>query len=181
MKSLYKDYTEARTHSNVLTYTGSLNGEMIASLLQLLDSKLRQEQVARRPHKNIINILIECLQNIFYHTEKDKSGKKDGKECIFIFGRNEDHYFIKAGNYILNDQVEALKARLDKIKPMNPSELHSYYLEVLDKGELSAKGGAGLGMIRIFRESNQSVSYDFTKVDDQFSYFSMEVTVNHDK
>ena len=42
---------------------------------------------------------------------------------------------------------------------------------------MSAKGGGGLGMIDIARKSGKKLDYKFDPVDDQFSFFSLNIKV----
>ena len=60
-------------------------------------------------------------------------------------------------------------------------QLKSYYKEVLNNGEMSAKGGGGLGMIDIARKSGRKLEYRFDPIDDSFSFFSLHVKVAQNK
>lgn len=178
LKDLYSEYLAMKDRNSILSYSGSLNGELIASLLQLVENKLKEEGISRKPKRNLINILIECLQNIFYHSERIEDERSEKGHCLFVLGKEADAYFIRAGNYIQNNKVPSLQGKLQKIEPMSSTELHSYYLEVLDRGEISPKGGAGLGVIKIYREANQNVEYDFEEIDKDYTFFSMQVVVD---
>ena len=43
---------------------------------------------------------------------------------------------------------------------------------------MSLKGGGGLGMIDIARKTGQKLEYDFLKVDDKFSFFTLNIKVS---
>jgi len=52
------------------------------------------------------------------------------------------------------------------------------YLEVLDKGAMSDKGGAGLGILRVMKDSGCQIEYDFQEVDKKRTFYCMEIVIN---
>jgi len=61
---------------------------------------------------------------------------------------------------------------------MTREELKTYYLEALGSSELSAKGGAGLGMIEMARKSGNRIEYSFDPVNERMSFFSLVVKID---
>jgi hypothetical protein len=49
---------------------------------------------------------------------------------------------------------------------------------MLDKGELSAKGPAGLGFPDMIRKAGQKLSYSFRPINDIYSIFSFSVNIS---
>ena len=166
-----------KTHHLIFGYRGNLTNELITSILQLADSKLKELKAPFKKKKAIINILIECLQNILYHSEASQDTDFQGHQCIFLLGKTDEKFFIQIGNYIHNKVKPELKSKLDYMNTLQNDEIHNLYLEVLDKGQISEKGGAGLGILRILKDSGEQVSYEFFPVDDSNSFFCMEINV----
>ena len=113
----------------------------------------------------------------------DESGSDDSPEdqrsAIFMVCRNsENRYSIVTGNHILNTNVESLKGKIDKVNAMTGEELKTYYREALGNSVLSAKGGAGLGMIEMARKSGNRIEYRFDPVNDRLSFFSLIVKID---
>jgi hypothetical protein len=62
---------------------------------------------------------------------------------------------------------------------MDAEQIQQMYLDVLDLGALSDKGGAGLGFLRIIRDSGNKIAYSFESADDnQQMFYSMEILVS---
>ena len=74
--------------------------------------------------------------------------------------------------------VEKLDQRLKKINSLDKEDLRDYYREVLGNGSVSNKGTAGLGMIDIARKSGNKLEYEFLDIDEEFSFFSLNVKIN---
>jgi hypothetical protein len=177
MASVFNQYQMMRTHHLIFGYRGTLTNDLITSLLQLSDSKLKEMQTPFRKKKSIINILIECLQNILYHSDSFQEGLFQGHHCLFLLGRRESEYFIQIGNFIDNKQIPGLQERLDYLNTLDQKEIHRKYLEVLDTGTISDKGGAGLGILRVMKDSGSKIYYDFQPVDPERSFYCMEIVI----
>jgi hypothetical protein len=157
-----------------MAYRGVLSGEIISCLLQLADSHIKQLGPVPRRRKNVINILIECLQNIYYHgtnrTHFDASRDNAHLECYVSLSQAGEDIVITTRNIIGEQQKEKLSASIDALNELSPEALYHHYLEVLDKGMLSPEGGAGLGLIRIIRESGSRIEAEFIPENDRWAF-----------
>lgn len=84
---------------------------------------------------------------------------------------------MNSGNTILNEDIANLKEKLDKIISMNKDEINSYFREVSRSKINMNSGRAGLGLIQIARKSEGNIEYEFKKIDDSYSYYTLTVTV----
>jgi Family of unknown function (DUF6272) len=158
-------------------FSGVLNGELISSLLQLVDSYLRQGQAIGKRKKNTINVLIECLQNIYYHNGSILLEDSTLSGCYLAVHRVEQDIVIKSCNLILESQIDIIKGHIEKLNGMSAKEIHNHYLEVLDKGLLSPVGGAGLGLIRMLRESGSPLAFGFSKAQNNIWFFNLSIRI----
>jgi len=51
------------------------------------------------------------------------------------------------------------------------------YKDSLSNAEISEKGGAGLGLILMSKTTRQKIIFDFEKINHNFSYFAMQLTL----
>jgi len=114
--------------------------------------------------------MVECLQNITKHQDKIKNiiGDEAG---ILVLQKQNERYYITTGNVIENENISNLDSLLEKVNSLEPKELKEYYQKMLVNGEISEKGGAGLGLIAMARKTGNKLLYDFHEVNDKFSYF----------
>jgi hypothetical protein len=66
---------------------------------------------------------------------------------------------------------------MDEINALSPEEVKEQYKKILSNGQMSDKGGGGLGMIDIARRTGKPLLYDFVPVNDNFSFFSLNVVI----
>ena len=95
-----------------------------------------------------------------------------------MIGKEDTDYYVITGNYILNEKVNAVKEKLERVNRCDKEELKKLYQEILSNEGMSDKGTAGLGMIDIARKSGQKLGYDFHYVDENYSFFSLEAKIS---
>ncbi len=162
----------------MLSFKGSVTSELLTSVLQIMETKMDRMNEPSKMKKKVYNILVEALQNLYHHLDKQPEDAARGfNTVIFMVGKDEDSYSIFTGNYIKNENADKLKEKLDKINSLDSDGLKEYYKEVLNNGMMSDKGGGGLGMIDIARKSGQKLDYDFQKIDDDHSFYSLNIKI----
>jgi len=181
MISVYELYKQTKADEIILSFRGSVTEDFMASVFLIMESKLEGDPPQQRLRKKVNNILVECLQNVYHHMDEFGSEERpdDQRSAIFLVCRDSDNrYSIITGNHILNTNVDGLKNKIDKVNAMTGEELKEYYREALGNSELSAKGGAGLGMIEMARKSGNRIEYRFDPVNDRLSFFSLIVKID---
>jgi len=158
----------------LVSHVGELDQDKVNSISSLVETQMENFGVSKSAVKKIFNIVIETLQNICLHGEKDNNGYQ---MTYFIIGRINNEFNIHSGNIITNLQAEKLNRRLNAIRSLNDSDLKKQYMDVLSNGELSAKGGAGLGFLTIALKSNNNMDFEFQVLNKEYSLFSLHSKV----
>ncbi|HYG37468.1 MAG TPA: SiaB family protein kinase [Cytophagales bacterium] len=178
MIDIYEYYQNMQSKNIVLAYKGNVSEEMFNSLLQTAESKLGKIELRSRLRKKVFNILVEILQNIYHHYDANEGENQELTSILFLLNKNETEYQIITGNHIHHSKVAELKAKIDSINSLSEEELKSVYRQTLYKGGVSNKGGAGLGIIDIARRSGEKINYNFKKINENYSFFSLEVKIS---
>ena len=178
MRHIYEHYQRMHHDNIILAYKGSVSEALFDSILQLAESKLEKIELQIKLKKKVFNILVEILQNVYHHFEEKKEGLNEEKSIIFLLYKEDFGYRIISGNHVFNSEVKNLKEKIDLINNMTNDQLKSVYREKLLHGQISKKGGAGLGMLDIVRKSGEKIDYNFQKIDDQYAFFSLEIKIS---
>lgn len=167
MENIHDFYNKMEQGNIMLSFKGEVTSDLLTSILQIMESKMETLEEPPKIKKKVYNILVECLQNLYHHIDEDDvKTPVNEKSALFMIRKENDEYSIMTGNYIAIENVDLMKGRLDRINAMDRDELKVYYKEVLNNGEMSAKGGGGLGMIDIARKSGKKLEYNFDPVDE---------------
>jgi hypothetical protein len=160
----------------LLAYDGVLNIDTISRLETEVESKVTSMAIAKGPLKKIFFISVEALQNMLIHGGKDDHGHQHN---YFILSKNHTKVEIITANLVSNTIIPKLTADVERLNSFqDPAELKSYYMEHLEKNEISDKGGAGLGFITIAMKSGNKLGYEFNKINDDISLFFLKSTVS---
>lgn len=166
----------------LLSFKGEITSDLLTSILQIMENKMDNMQEEPKMKKKVYNVLVECLQNLYHHldeiSEVDLESEKI-RSAIFTIGKIDNKYSIITGNYILNENINGLKNRLDEVNSLSKEELKEYYKKVLNNGEMSLKGGGGLGMIDIARKTGEKLEYNFLEIDNKVSFFTLNIKVSN--
>jgi len=177
MIDIYDFYERMEEHNVMLSFKGEITSELLSSILQIMESKLDIIEEVPKVKKKVFNVLVECLQNLYHHNDETRRLIGDHSTAIFMIANHSGFYNILTGNYILSQNVSKLKDLIDKVNQLNREELKAYYKEILNNGEMSSKGGGGLGMIDIARKSGQKLEYSFMSLKGDMSFFTLKVKV----
>ncbi|MDN4164152.1 SiaB family protein kinase [Cytophagales bacterium LB-30] len=179
MLDIHDYYHKMQNKDIVLAYKGNVSGDLFNCILQLAENKLDKIELSPKLKKKVFNILVEILQNIYHHFDEIQVDSEEYQTILFMLTREgEGGYNIVTGNHVAADKVAGLKKRIDDINAMSTEELKSVYRERLNNGDVSEKGGAGLGIIDIVRKSGDKLVYDFKSVNTNYSFFSLQVRVS---
>ena len=179
MGNAYNIYEKMEQGNILLSFKGEITSDLLTSILQIMELRMDVLKESTKIKKKFYNILVESLQNLYHHLEKDGDDENFRKKsALLMIKKQEEEYSILTGNFIKNENVDLMKGRLDKVNGMNKEELKAYYREILNNGEMSDKGGGGLGMIDIARKSGKKLDYSFKDIDDNYSFFSLTIKVS---
>lgn len=161
----------------VLAFKGDIDATLLDAVYSMMDRHLEEKNYSPDKKKKFFHILIECLQNVFHHqtTFPKESASMTG---FVIKSDGKDLYTIITGNYLLNSEIENLTKKINEVNSLSPEALRSHYQKTLAGNEFSEKGGAGLGIIEMARKSGNQLNYEFKKIDNKYSFFSLAITIS---
>jgi hypothetical protein len=176
---LYDDLEKQRI---MLSFKGDLSPDLISAILNLIEHKLELCEVDHRVRKRVFNVVMECLQNLYHHhsrskVEGDGSVRKEEPQGVVMVAYAETGYSVLTGNFMAKHEVETLKAHLDHVNGCDPDQLRDLYKHTLGDGRFTPSGGGGLGIIDIARKSGQKLEYGFVPLDNDNTFFSLNVNV----
>jgi len=157
-------------------YRGSFTQTLTRKILSLAESNLQKLVDKSSLQNRIYFIMVEGLQNVTRHQD-DITGDNNDFSGIFAIQKKGGRYLITTGNLIVNSKVDSLKQKLERVNSLDREELKKLHREILSTGELSDKGGAGLGLIEMARRSGNKLLFDFEYVDLYWSYFYLQTEI----
>ncbi len=162
----------------IVSHFGEFTQDLVNSISGSVEESLKEAGDKKGIVKRIFSILIEGLQNIRLHGEKDP----DGQQTSFIvITQDEKEYGIITGNLVRKPNLEIITENLENINQKDRDQLKEYYMEVLTNGMISSRGGAGLGFITMAMKSKNKLDYQIDEIDDELSCLTITTRIKRKK
>ncbi len=163
-------------NEELLRHFGPLSYEEIGILLNKMATLLDKRGMNITIRKKVYAAMVESLENIYKHQDTIAEDKENMPKFSLLI--DSQHISLFISNSILNHKVSLLKGKLDKVNSLDKDGLKDLYKNTILSGNVSPKGGAGLGIINIAKVSENKVNYTFTAVNDKYSYFTLNVLIS---
>ncbi|MFZ4399002.1 MAG: SiaB family protein kinase [Bacteroidales bacterium] len=160
----------------LLNYKGIYHFETIETLINQAKNAIALIEVKNVVKKKIINVLIECLENIHKYGIIDNDCADILPEIRLV--QKEKQFCITTKNLIGIEQSTELTNHLETVNKLNREGLQKLYEEVINNGNLSEKGGAGLGIIDMALKSGNPLKYSFIPFNKQTIFFELIININ---
>ncbi|WP_411681636.1 SiaB family protein kinase [Clostridium thailandense] len=178
--SIYLLQKKLQQSNTEFIFSGIFSQGLIEELGSALKQRLQLKQATKSKISSVFFTFVEQTQNI----KQYELSKKDTEDSLTIAGsgiiaisKNYMGYCINSGNIILNKDIPELKEKLDKIISMSNIELTNYFREMSRKEIDMSCDRSGLGLIQVARKATDKIQYEFEKIDDKYSYYTLIVTV----
>jgi len=162
----------------VVVYEGEVTQDITKAVLAMTERNMDAFGEAGNVKRKVFNVMVECLQNVSKHAENFDAESNAKNNALISIGKDKDEYVIISGNAVLNENVEMIKGKIDQINVMDDAELKALYKDIIKNGSLSAKGGAGLGLVDMRRKSGNKLGYDFEPINEKLAFFSLKLVIS---
>ncbi|MBL57963.1 MAG: hypothetical protein CMP61_12325 [Flavobacteriales bacterium] len=154
-----------------LFFSGEFSSDLITVLLLMAKSNIGGRSVM----KKVYNIMIECLENLTKHAYKNKTSQHP---AMFVLGKDHEYYYVATGNEIENKHVVHLNDKLSRVNALDKNGLKEWYDGII-KNNSSAlnKSDQGIGIIDMALKSENKFEFDFKKLNDENSFFTLKIKV----
>lgn len=178
MKMIFSFHKAMLKHGFSLVYEGEITHQITKAFTSLAENNMERLSEDTSVKKKVFHVMVECLQNLTKHSEDvSASDTPYAGNGVFIVGKLDGVYHVITGNPIPKANIADLKAMLDRINSLDKESLKELYKQQIKGGELSEKGGAGLGLIDIARKTGEKLDYHFEELDEERAFFMLKTTV----
>lgn len=163
---------------NILTYNGKLTFDIINNLLVDYNQQAKCVGINTVVTKRIYAILVEGLENSLRHQCEACNEPQYDQITLAVF-KDGELIKIQIGNYINNQNIDSITDKIELINSLDLVGLNRLYRASISKARISEKGGAGLGLIEIARNSRYSLQYEMKKEQNGISFFKFFITISN--
>jgi hypothetical protein len=163
----------------ILDFEGSISFETVELLLDKLRSTKEFQDMKKLTRKRLYAIFVESIENIYKYSANNFTEESEQIRVPEVsIKKMADTFYVTAGNMIPNDEIEELRFKLDQINQLDKESLKTLYEDIIHLESGAEDSGAGLGLITIALRTNNDVEYSFTPLDDEYSFFEIQITIS---
>ena len=162
----------------IIDFRGPISFATMEMLLNKLRSAKEFNEMRKPARKRLYGTVVESIDNIYKYGVSTSSGSSERRMPQLVVKKQGADYVVTAGNLVLNENVEDLKFKLDRVNQLDNDSLKSLYEDVINKETGEDDKGAGLGLITIALRTEKDIKYSFTSLDPVHSFFKMHITIN---
>jgi hypothetical protein len=159
-----------------LIWSGHISQDVGKEVISFTETKLAEEDVESNIRKRVFSILVEILENVAKYSPGREPEEKFGMPVAMI--RLDDKvYSLTTGNLILNTKVDHLKEKLEMINKFDKVGLKELFRKSLSGQTINNDSTGNMGLIDMARKSGSKLIYQFEKINDLYSYYTLTVKV----
>ena len=172
----FNPFTETLLPDNFsIWYQGKFDDAFTSVIIDLSEINVINEEDMKKSRKKISFLLAESFQNIVRHGDAEEA---DGDDSSMFGVRQRGRVLmIYSSNVVDGSTKEILEGSLEKVNSLDKDELRAYYKDVFLNGEVSDKGGAGLGLIEMARKSDHTLQYSFNERKNGKYHFRLQLNI----
>jgi hypothetical protein len=179
IKSVSNIYDEMLDNGFSLVYLGEFSHEITKMFTSMAESDMEKQSEEKSVQRKVYHVMVETLQNMNKHSDEIRGGNIGSG--LFIIGKKDETYYIITSNKVATRHREALENSIISVNKASKEELKEMYKKQIREGNISSKGGAGLGLIDIARKTGEILNYQFLQIDSENYYFILKVEINAKK
>ena len=161
----------------ILSYSGELSFDIIDNILEQFVINIADYNLETVVFRRLYSILVETLENTLKHkVNLPASFHHNDVELLLI--ETADKFVLKIGNYVKNEKIDNLINKINTVNSLDKTGISQLYRKTIFSAEISEKGGAGLGIIEIAKNSRLPINYSLDKKEGNYTFFCFTVEMN---
>jgi hypothetical protein len=159
-----------------LLWSGHITPAVGKEVLSFTEAKLSEDDIESNQKKRVFSILVEIIENVAKYSPGREPEEKYGMPVAMIRFENRT-YSLTTGNLILNENVAYLKEKLDLINQYDKIGLKELFRKSLSGQTINSDSTGNMGLIDMARKSGSKLNYQFERINNQYSYYTLTVKV----
>lgn len=177
-QKIFGDYNINAQGKILVSHFGEFTQDLVNSLISSIEGVMLEEGDKKSVVKRMFSVLVEGLQNIRIHGEKDTNGQQ---VSFLIVLQDENKYKVTFGNLVKSENIDKIADRIKRLNQMDLPEIKELYMDTLSNGIMSNKGGAGLGFITMALKSKNKIEFITESVSDDLIFLSQIIQFDRTK
>lgn len=162
-----------------LIWSGHITSTVGHEVISIAETRMAEEDFRGDLRRRIFVTLVEMLENVAKYGADRESEKKFGMPVAIVQLVPGNFINLSTGNLILNRHIDSLRTKLVLINQNDPAGLRELYKATLFEQKIDNDSTEKMGLIEMAIKSGSKLLFDFERVNDDFSYFTLTVNIKN--
>lgn len=160
----------------ICQHLGTFTQEILISFVSLIEHSLIESGEDKLIQRRLIYLIIECIQNIIFHSDK----LPDNNQLAYmIISKNKYGYSIHTSNTVLSENINKLVENIDELLKVRKDVLSKLFTKKMEKPEIDIKGRGGIGLLTMISKSGKNFNYKVSSLTNEYSLFHIKININN--
>ena len=158
--------------SLALHYFGGFKEDLIYLLSETIEEKLLALDFSYTVVKKVFSSVTEAINNIIKHGQKAESSIG----ALIVYAK-KDVVKVEISNIVTHSKASAIKLSIDELNTLSRKDMNFRFYDLMRRSIVSNTSSLGIGILSIRLNSSSSLKFDFHKLNDNHSIFSLQFEV----
>ncbi len=171
-------FRQENAAESIVSFQGRINSFIISEMIEITERSILKYLYNRKSVVIMIRcIVIEILQNLYDHVEKNPDIPPEKKGVEFSVSFFSGSFYVIGGNHITTTETGSLIGRINRVNSLSRDRLKNSYKYGLANMNEPGKTGSGLGLLRTALNSGNKLEYEISNKSEELFYFRMYAKV----
>lgn len=160
----------------ICQHIGTFSQDILISVISLIERTLVQNTEIVALKKRLLYIIVECIQNIIYHSNKLP---EQHHLAYIIIKKNDLGYTLYSSNTIETKNIDGLVIKLDEFLSEKQDVLSKLFTKKMQTPIFNERGHGGVGLLSMVEKTGKNFKYNFVKISSNYAIFRIEIRLNY--
>ena len=160
------------SHQFVVSYMGTFNQELLKSLINITEKKLKHLEEDRTVKNKIFHFMIECVQSICKIDDEETTTNN----FLFLIGKKGNEYVLHSGGVFSISETTVLIDQINIVNSLNNEEVKEKYLVELKQKQ--NENSLLLSLLDLAKRTKSKIDFVVQKINDQSNFLSFKTSIS---
>jgi hypothetical protein len=162
------------SHQFVVSYMGNFNQDLLKSLINITEKRLRHIEEDKTVKNKIFHFMIECVQSICKVDDENELSSN----FLFLIGKRGNEYVIHFGGLFSTSETNSLVTQINYVNSLNNEEIkEKYYIELKQK-QTRKESLLLMSLLDISKRTKSKIDYTIKKINEQSNFLSFKTIIS---
>lgn len=162
------------SHQFVVSYMGNFNQDLLKSLINITEKKLKHIEEVPSVKNKIFHFMIECVQNICRVEEENELSNN----FLFLIGKYNNNYVIHSGGMFSINETQTLINQINFVNGLNNEEVKEKYYDELKQKQKDKESMLLMSLLDISKRNKSKIEYAIHEINDFSNFLSFKTIIS---